>query len=323
MKTTIRVSCVDQVLKFVERPVLASGGLNEAVVVFDFCEKWNGFAKTCVFYRSEDELYHSILDDDGICVVPWEVYSEPGSFYFTIFGDKGEVRRTTNTLKYKAQKGLTGSDMIPSDPSPEVYDQILARMSETEEQIANAVKKYLDENEIEAGATAEEAAQIKKNKADIETLNREKLSADALPSAVNDALAQAKASGEFKGDPGDDYVLTEADKQEIAGMVEVPEGGTVTDAQIASAVENYLAKNPVQTPSGMSSTTVNLLIKILKSAQYSEDQTENILALETALKTGDSGVVEPTESDVEQIGNILSIVSGVTVTQTENILTIE
>jgi hypothetical protein len=100
-------------------------------------------------------------------------------------------------------------------------------------------------------------------------------------------------------------------------------GGAVTDEQIASAVEDYMAEHPVTGGGGgMSSTAVNLLIKILKSAQYAEDQTANILALETALKTGDSGEVEPSESGVEQIGNILSIVSGVTVTHADGILEI-
>ena len=45
--------------------------------------------------------------------------------------------------------------------------------------------------------------------------------------AINTALAQAKASGEFDGKDGKDYVLTEADKQEIAQeaaeLVEVPD----------------------------------------------------------------------------------------------------
>lgn len=37
-----------------------------------------------------------------------------------------------------------------------------------------------------------------------------------LQDAINTALAQAKASGEFDGKDGSDYVLTDADKQEIA-----------------------------------------------------------------------------------------------------------
>ena len=56
----------------------------------------------------------------------------------------------------------------------------------------------------------------------------DKLDANKLPEAINTALAQAKESGEFDGKPGapgDDYVLTETDKREIAELVGVPEGG--------------------------------------------------------------------------------------------------
>lgn len=72
------------------------------------------------------------------------------------------------------------------------------------------------------------------------------VSPDELTAAVDAALTEAKESGLFDGAPGkdgqdgapgkdgqdgapgkdgDDYVLTEADKREIAGMVEVPSGG--------------------------------------------------------------------------------------------------
>lgn len=43
-----------------------------------------------------------------------------------------------------------------------------------------------------------------------------KLDADKLPEAISTALAQAKESGVFDGPKGDDYVLTTADKEEIA-----------------------------------------------------------------------------------------------------------
>ena len=39
-----------------------------------------------------------------------------------------------------------------------------------------------------------------------------------LTGEVNSALAQAKENGDFKGEPGNDYVLTEADKNEIAAI---------------------------------------------------------------------------------------------------------
>lgn len=121
------------------------------------------------------------------------------------------------------------------------YSYLDKRLNKLEgEGLANAVADYLEENPIEAGATKEEAAQIAQNKKDIEALTEDKLDATALPTAVNGALTQAKKSGLFdgapgeKGDPGNDYVLTPADKEEIAALaadlVEVPapdSGGNV------------------------------------------------------------------------------------------------
>lgn len=180
------------------------------------------------------------------------------------------------------------------------YSSLVSRIDQIErngvsdEQIASAVFSYLAENPVTPEGIGA-------------------LPADELPDAINEALAKAKASGEFKGDPGekgdpgapgaqgergpagptgstgatgpqgpqgsqgpqgpagadgkpgekgekgdpgDDYVLTPADIQEIAEqaaeLVEVPEGGTVTDEQIAEAVENYLKENPMAGGSGSS-----------------------------------------------------------------------
>jgi hypothetical protein len=132
------------------------------------------------------------------------------------------------------------------------------------EGLSQAVADYLEEHPVEAGATTEEAAQIAQNKQDIENLSAEKLDAGKLPEAINDALAQAKVSGEFKGEPGEpgkdgqdgspgkdgadgkDYILTEADKQEIAELaselVDVPDsGGNANQGSgLTSAVKNAL-----------------------------------------------------------------------------------
>ena len=70
------------------------------------------------------------------------------------------------------------------------YSSLVARIDEIEkngisdEQIAGAVDSYLAENPITPEGIGA-------------------LPAHQLPEAVNDALAQAKASGEFKGDPGE------------------------------------------------------------------------------------------------------------------------
>lgn len=145
------------------------------------------------------------------------------------------------------------ADYIYTETEVLNYKYLDDRLNQLEgDGLANAVADYLKENPVQAGATKEEAEQIQQNKQDIEALNREKLDASKLPEAVNDALADAKDSGAFKGDPGekgdpgDDYVLTEADKQEIAEqaaeMVEVPSlskyyTAAQTDIAIATALK--------------------------------------------------------------------------------------
>lgn len=116
------------------------------------------------------------------------------------------------------------------------YETLADRVAKLEgEGLSQAVADYLKDNPVQAGATAEEAAQIWQNKTDIAG----KLDASALPAAVENALSQAKASGDFKGEPGSDYVLTDTDKQEIAELtatlVEVP-----TDAHINSLIHTAL-----------------------------------------------------------------------------------
>lgn len=75
---------------------------------------------------------------------------------------------------------------------------------------------------------------------------------DGLPTAINNALEQAKNSGQFNGADGKDYLLTDADKQEIASLVDVSGGGgsveldtTLTkagQAADAEAVGNAISK---------------------------------------------------------------------------------
>ncbi len=70
--------------------------------------------------------------------------------------------------------------------------------------------------------------------------------------AVEEAITNAKNSGELKGekgdkgDKGDDYVLTDADKQEIAGMVK-PRTVTFTDGATLTIEDNteYIAKTDI------------------------------------------------------------------------------
>lgn len=103
------------------------------------------------------------------------------------------------------------------------------------------------------------------------------------------------------------------------------QSGYAADAKATGDAIRSLSEEIDNLPSsgGMSANARNLLISILKSGLYEEDQTGNILALEAALAaTGSGGTVETPVDGVTQTGNILSVVSGVTVSQTDAMLLI-
>lgn len=134
-KTTIKVTCLDQRLVISSGPVIASGGLNENRIVFDFCPLWREFVKTAVFYRNEDQVYYAVLESDDTCLIPWEVTSSEGDMYFGVFGVKEGVTRTSETLRYKITAGAITEGTEPSDPTPDIYEQILATCRRTIEAV--------------------------------------------------------------------------------------------------------------------------------------------------------------------------------------------
>lgn len=129
----IHVSCIDQVLKVVKSPVVASGGLNEVTVVFAFCELWEGFEKTAYFYREGEDKIPVILDENDACILPSEVTAENGTFHFFVAGVNGATRRTTTNVKYKVVKGAVISEDYPEAPTKDIYDQIMVLFNETNE----------------------------------------------------------------------------------------------------------------------------------------------------------------------------------------------
>lgn len=140
MSTIIKVKCTDQVLVFDNTPLIASGGLEEDFVDFSFCSKWDGLVKTAVFWRSEKEVYHIILDDNDQCPIPPEVLADEGVIYFGVFGVNGAGKqRTSEVLRYNIVKGAITTDTKPSDPTPDIYTQLLQQYAELRNSKADKV----------------------------------------------------------------------------------------------------------------------------------------------------------------------------------------
>ena len=125
MKTIINVECMDQELVITNSPVIASGGKHENFIKFNFCQKWNGLSKIAVFFKNEKNKYYALIDNDNMCEVPHEVTDYEGTMHFGVFGASGnDSTKTTKILKYKIVKGAITEDASPSDPTPDIYEQL-------------------------------------------------------------------------------------------------------------------------------------------------------------------------------------------------------
>lgn len=139
MRTLITASCRDQSLVITGKPVIASGGVNEDSVQFTFDEAWDGYTKTAVFYRSKEAVYHVELVDDA-CVIPSEVLALKGDMFFGVFGVKGEKTKTSQVVSYHIEQGAVSKGIAPSDPTPDIYAQIMADVSKAVS-VANSVRE--------------------------------------------------------------------------------------------------------------------------------------------------------------------------------------
>ncbi len=140
--TLIKAKITDQTLEFTLKPMVASGGVNEDVIEFEFDELWDGFDTVAVFYRSKREVFHKKIVDNR-CTVPSEVLRAQGVFYVGVMGVKDNVTRTTNVLRYELEHGAITVGVEPPEPTPSIYEQILETVKSTE-QIAQSVRDDAD-----------------------------------------------------------------------------------------------------------------------------------------------------------------------------------
>ena len=94
--STIKVTCTDQVLSFTNMPVIASGDVNADKINFTFDSVWDGYTKTCVFYRQEGKHFYGLIDSSGNVTIPAALLQEPGKISFGVSGYKVSVICTSH-----------------------------------------------------------------------------------------------------------------------------------------------------------------------------------------------------------------------------------
>lgn len=125
---------------------------------FCFCDDWADKIKTAIFISAKGDVFNIILENDACCV-PWEVIEYP-HFSVSVFG--GDLITANKVVVHVIKSGYC-EGVTPTDPTPDVYTQIIKMIEEMggeidDEVIKQAVEEYLKNNPIEVDPTVPEWA---------------------------------------------------------------------------------------------------------------------------------------------------------------------
>lgn len=143
--TIIKLLAMDQALSFDVEPKLAAGDQNSVQLHVEFSTEWLGYSKSAAFYTSLDSTVYEVVLNDGKCVVPHEVLEKPCQLYIGIRGvnANNNAVKTSCLIKCKIVEGAPVGDAVPSEPTPDVYQQILTAYG----QVEGSVTKHKQDNQ--------------------------------------------------------------------------------------------------------------------------------------------------------------------------------
>ena len=226
-----------------DRTVLAADSIKYLEAEFHFSgHDWDGYTKTAYFINGTSK-FAPVLENDRISA-GMGLNLTAGEWEVKLSGVKGDSRITTTTERIYVRE-FGGTEGTLPDVTPTQAEQLLAKIGDlsnlTTEDKTNLVAAINEAARTGGGGgTGDHTKLQNRDAADQHPMSAitglasalegkqpagEYLTPGNLQSATVAALAQAKASGEFdgakgdKGDPGNDYVITDADKAEIAAAI--------------------------------------------------------------------------------------------------------
>lgn len=215
MKYDVNGACVG----LVEDETIVAGSVGVHTAEFSFDDSWDEYdSKIAVFKNNEIGVEREqLLDDDMQCEIPWEVLQERGTLHVGVYAKTEEKTRPALWCAVpKSIKAGAYSCEEAAEPTPDKWQQLIDQLKRIAGADASAIEpyviEYLTKNPPKSGEKGD-----KGDKGDAFTYD------DFTP----EQLAELKGE---RGDDGKDYVLTEADKVEIALSVlaALPNGDEVS-----------------------------------------------------------------------------------------------
>lgn len=175
-------------------------GNSDFKIKFLFDEEWAAYnVKTARFIYNGHPV--DVVFEGDTCDVP----KISGANVCEVGVYAGDLHTTTPAL-VACYKSILCKGGVPADPMPDVYAQLMEKLNKItgldDEVVARALAAYLAENPLEELDPTVPGWAKQPSKPSYTAQEVGALSAEALPTAINEALAQAKASGAFDGEPG-------------------------------------------------------------------------------------------------------------------------
>lgn len=110
-----------------EKEPVTSGSVNVYTAQFEFSPDWEGMTRKAVF-RAGQISRTVLLDENGTCLVPWEVLEIPGvTLMAGVFGRQGESSLPTDWARLGLiLEGVPGCVQSARPPTPDQWEQDLA-----------------------------------------------------------------------------------------------------------------------------------------------------------------------------------------------------
>lgn len=126
--TTISLVATDQLLSVALNPVITSGNVNSILLHVDFDETWNGYARSGVFFTSNDSTPHEEVMINNECTIQSEVLKDSGILYIGVRGVNSNANqvKTSSLVRYKITDGTPSGEGTEVAPSANIYQQLLS-----------------------------------------------------------------------------------------------------------------------------------------------------------------------------------------------------
>ena len=140
-----------QIITRTDTESVVCNSMNFLYAQFTFSEEWTG-TKTAVF-KGKEKTYNALLDENDICLVPWEVLTESW-FYVSVFCD--DLITANKVTIYTIPSGYEIGDESRV-PTPEIYIQVIEKLNEIESEVdPDAIKRTVDDYIAEKGLVTED-----------------------------------------------------------------------------------------------------------------------------------------------------------------------